>query len=155
MQSPYRCGAATLVILALAVAPAQANWEGTEWGMSPDAALAVLDGARSHAPEPAEIYEEAGAPYAPLIKLDHAVEGISGEASLLFDSEDKLHFVLFNPADIADCDALGAALTARYGEADALGAGGMSISDWTGDGNAIKLTSFASAGICNLSYSAG
>ena len=37
--------AAGIVALLLTSAPAMANWEETEWGMSPSAALAVLDSA--------------------------------------------------------------------------------------------------------------
>lgn len=131
-----------------------ADWETTRWGMSQGEVLAVLDGAVRHDPTPAEIYEHAGQSYAPLVKLSQAVEGIAGEVSLLFDSGEQLYFVLFNPADIADCDALGAALTERHGAADAIAAGGFSISDWVADGDAIKLTNAPLAGICNLSLSA-
>jgi len=153
MKSLSVRSAAVALVLTIAIAPAHASWEGTEWGMSPAQALVVLDGASSHQPAKAEIYEDNGASYAPLVKLDHAIEGVEGTVSLLFDMDERLHFVLFNPRNVADCDALGAALTERYGAAEAAGAGSMSISDWQGDGNSIKLTSFAGAGICNLSYS--
>lgn len=132
-----------------------ADWESTRWGMTPEETLAVLDGASSHDPAPQEVYQDGGRDYAPRVKLSREIEGIAGTVSLLFDTDDQLHFVLFNPLDIANCDALDAALTERHGDADAVRAGTFQISDWAADGNGIKLTNAPSAGICSLSYSAG
>ena len=154
MPANNRLAASAFVLLIAATSPALANWDETQWGMSPEDALAALDGATSHAPDASEIYEDNGQKYAPLVKLSRPIEGIDGQVSLLFDGSDKLHFVLFNPDDITDCDALGAALSERYGEAEKTGAGGLAISTWAGDDNAVKLTNFPAAKICNLSYSA-
>lgn len=150
MPVRYRYAIAAIAILAATV-PAQADWETTQWGMSPDAALAVLDGARSHDPAPSEIYEMAGIGYAPLVILPYEIDGVAGQISLLFDAGESLSFVLFAPDDLADCEALGAALTDQHGAADLLSTGAISISDWLADGDAIKLTHVQGA-VCNLSY---
>lgn len=148
---------ASLAIAALALlpTPASADWETTRWGMSPSETLAALDGATSHNPAPDEIYKEAGKSYTPLVVLPVEIEGVAGRASLLFDADDRLTFVLFKPDQIADCRTLQAALTQRHGAPDTLGAGSILISDWQDNGDAVKLTSAPSAAICNLSYSAG
>lgn len=64
MVTPRNGPAAGIAILLLASAPALANWEETEWGMSPSAALAALDGATSHTPSDAEKYDYDGSRYA-------------------------------------------------------------------------------------------
>ncbi|MFN3500643.1 MAG: hypothetical protein ACK4ZJ_00135 [Allorhizobium sp.] len=135
-------------------APAYADWEGTKWGMSPNETLAVLNNASSHNPAPSEIFEYAGASYQPLVKLAHSTEGIEGEASLLFDTDGKLQFVVFMPGDLSQCDSLAAALRETHGAADVSGFGSTSILNWIDGENVIRLTNAAGIGICNLSYGA-
>lgn len=144
--------AAALTALIAFAAPAYADWETTNWGMSPDETLAALDGASSHTPAAAELFEYAGATYAPLVTLPHAVDGIEGEATLLFDTSKALQFVVFTPGEIADCDALGAALTERYGDTDATGFGATAIYNWEDGGDIVRFTNSTDAGFCNLNY---
>lgn len=153
MTITTRSGFAAIALSLSVSAPAYAGWETTRWGMSPKESIAVLDGAVEHAPAGNEIYEQGGKKYAPLVKLSREIEGVPGQLSLLFDTDETLRFVMFNPADVAACDALGAALAERYGAADAVGAGAISISDWVDGAEVIKLTKVGSS-VCNLSYSA-
>ncbi len=145
---------ATFAVL-LASTPVLADWETTRWGMSPDEALAVLDGAQSHDFSADEIYLVGEVGYAPRVKLAHSLDGIAGEISLLFDDAGTLRIVLFNPAEIGDCGALAAAMRARHGEGDVVAMGPFTMSDWSVDGNAVTLTASEESGICNLSYSEG
>nr|WP_314261609.1 hypothetical protein [uncultured Devosia sp.] len=142
-----------LAALLACATPALAEWEGTQWGMSPDEALAVLDGAVSHKPDASEIYEFAGARYEPLVRLDHSVGGIEGKALLLFDTDDALHSVVFTPEDLARCDDLTAALTEAHGAVESTGFGSTAIYNWV-EGDVIRHTNSPDIGICNLSYSA-
>ncbi|MDR7126359.1 hypothetical protein J2X53_003201 [Pseudorhodobacter sp. 4114] len=136
----------------IAALPVHAGWETTQWGMSPDEALAALESAVGHDPTPEEYYQEGGNSYAPLVTMPHGIDGIRGQVSLLFDSGNSLRSVLFNPDDIAECDALHAAITQQHGAPDAMEPGWISIADWVVGADAIKLTNMASARICNLSY---
>lgn len=144
--------ALTLAAMIACATPAHADWEGTQWGMSPDEALAVLDGAKKHSPEASEILEYDGASYKPLLQLDHLVEGIEGEASLLFDADERLQFVVFSPADRTRCDALTAALSKVYGAVVATGFGSTAIYNWVDANAVIRLTNSPDIEICNLSY---
>lgn len=153
MKTAYRNVFALTAILALSV-PAFADWEGTQWGMSPDEVLAKLDAASSHSPAASEIFEYDGAQYRPLVKLGHAIDGVEGEASLLFDANDTLRFVAFSPTDLAECDALATALSARHGEVKPTGFGATAIYNWEDGENVIRLTNSADIGICNLSFGA-
>lgn len=144
--------AIALAILAYSVAPSHADWEGTQWGMSPGEALAVLDGAREHRPEAAEIYEFDGGRYEPLVKVGHTAGGVEGEASLLFDPDGALRFVMFSPDDVTRCDSLAAALVETYGDIEPSGFGATSIYNWVEGDNVVRLTSSAAIGICNLSF---
>lgn len=144
--------AAAIAVLSNAGVPAHADWEATRWGMTPDEALAVLENAVSHDPTPAELYHYDGAAFAPIVKLPHEINGIEGEASLLFDSDSSLSYVLFDPADVAECEALHETLVAQLGDPDALNKEWMSVSDWVEGPDTVKLTRLASSGICNLSY---
>lgn len=146
-------------LLALAVtagfsAPAQADWEGTQWGMSPDETLAVLDGASSHSPAASEVFEFDGAQYYPLVKVDHTIDGIEGEASLLFDAADALYFVVFSPDDLTRCDPLADALSTLYGEVEPSGFGSTAIYNWESGDTVVRLTNSVDIGICNLSFGA-
>lgn len=146
--------ATALALLGATIAPAFADWQGTQWGMSPQEALAVLDGANSYQPEASEVFQFDGASYQPLIKLAYRAEGIAGEASLLFDSEDALQFVVFSPEDITQCDALTSALAETYGAAEESGFGSTAIYNWADGETLIRLTNSSDIGICNLSYGA-
>ncbi|KKB08665.1 hypothetical protein VE26_00810 [Devosia chinhatensis] len=141
-------------MLALGAAPAQAEWEGTAWGMSPQETLAVLDTARSHKPAQSETFEYDGASYMPMVKMPYTVDGITGEAALLFDGSDSLQFVTFSPEDIGQCDALTEALKAQYGTGDESGFGATAIYNWADGDTIIRLTNSPSIGICALSYGA-
>lgn len=134
--------------------PALANWEGTQWGMSPDEALAALDGASSHSPDASETFQYDGANYEPLVKLAHAIEGIPGEAALLFNADESLQFVTFSPEDLTQCEVLVGALTEAHGAVDSSGFGSTAIYNWMDGDTVIRLTSSADIGICNLSYGA-
>jgi hypothetical protein len=153
-MTPIFRPALALALLVGFAAPALANWQGTQWGMSPDETIAVLDGAQAHSPDASEVFQFDGADYQPLVKLTHTIEGIEGEASLLFDADEGLQFVVFIPAQIADCDALTAALTETYGTGEESGFGSTAIYNWTDDDTVIRLTNSADIGICNLSYGA-
>lgn len=152
MKAPRFSFAAATVVLVNAALPAHAGWEATHWGMTPDEALTVLDNAVSHDPTPEELYLQEGVTFAPLVKLPHEVNGITGEASLLFDSDSSLTYVMFSPSDVAECEALHETLVAQHGDPDALDTEWMSVSDWVTGPDTVKLTRLASAGICNLSY---
>lgn len=145
---------AALAALLACAAPAYADWEGTQWGMSPNETLAVLKSARSHSPAPSETFLYDGASYQPLVKLAHSTEGIEGEATLLFDTDGKLQFVVFMPGDLTQCDLLAAALGERHGDTEVTGFGSTSILNWIDGNNVIRLTNAADIGICNLSYGA-
>ncbi|MCJ8151754.1 hypothetical protein [Shinella sedimenti] len=153
MVMRMRSSFAAIIFALVLAAPADAGWEATQWGMSPNEAMAVLDGAVQYPPQSKEIHEHAGKKYAPLIKLSHAVEGVSGQTLLLFDVDRKLRYVMFNPTEIGSCDSLVEALTSRYGVPHAMSAGKINISDWSHGAEAIKLTKVGST-VCNLSYSA-
>lgn len=152
MKFPCSRLAAALVVLVGASLPAHADWEVTRWGMTPDEALAALENAVSHDPTPEELYLYDNVAFAPLVKLPHEINGIAGKASLLFDSDSSLSYVLFDPADVAQCEALHETLVAQLGEPDALNTEWMSVSDWVEGPDTVKLTRLASSGICNLSY---
>ncbi|WEJ34110.1 hypothetical protein [Devosia sp. SD17-2] len=154
MLSPRNGLVASIAILLAATAPALANWEGTEWGMSPTAALAALEGATSHIPTEAEQYDYDGSRYSPLVKQSRSIEGVAGEVTLLFDADDSLKFVVFNPDDTAQCDALGDALLERYGSAEPTGFGTTEIYNWEDNGDIVRFTNSPDAGFCNLNYSA-
>lgn len=145
--------ASTAFAVLLTTMPALADWEATRWGMTPDEALAVLDGAQSHDFSADEIYLVGEVGYAPRVKLAHSLDGIAGEISLLFDDAGTLRIVLFNPAEIGDCGALADAMSARHGDGDVLAMGPFTMSDWSVDGDAVTLTASEESGICNLSYS--
>ena len=151
MNSKLRAAAALAALIASA-APAHADWEGTTWGMSPEAALAALDGATPHTPDAAELFDYGGASYSPLVKLSHPLDGIEGDVSLLFDADEALQFVVFVPSDIADCDELSTALTQRHGATEATGFGSIAIYNWEENGDIIRFTNSVDSGICNLSY---
>lgn len=146
--------AAGIAALLLTSAPAMANWEETEWGMSPSAALAVLDSATSHTPSEAEKYDYDGTRYAPLVKQARTIEGVAGEAALLFDADEALSFVVFSPDDAAQCDALAEALLERHGPAEPTGFGATKIYNWADGGDVVRFTNSPDAGFCNLNYSA-
>jgi hypothetical protein len=146
--------AACLSLVAVPAMPAFAEWQGTQWGMSPDEALSLLDGASAHSPAASEIVQYGGVGYQPLVKLPHQANGIAGKASLLFDAQDKLQFVVFAPDDLQACDDLTAALQREYGAAEESGFGATAIYNWVDDHNVIRLTSSADIGMCNLSYGA-
>jgi len=148
------CHAVILSALVACATPALANWEGTQWGLSPAEALEALEGASSHSPDASEIFQYDGAAYEPLVKLDHAVEGVPGEASLLFDEDESLQFVTFSPEDLTQCDALTAALTEAHGTVEPSGFGSTAIYNWMDGSTVIRLTKSADIGICNLSYGA-
>ncbi len=154
MFSPRNGFTASIAILLLASTPALANWEGTEWGMSPGAALAALEGATSHTPGEAEKYDYDGNRYSPLVKQARAIEGVAGEATLLFDANEALSFVVFSPDETAQCDALGDALLALYGPAEPTGFGSTEIYNWANQGDMVRFTNSPDAGFCNLNYSA-
>jgi len=153
MKTLLRHAVALAALFACAL-PALANWEGTQWGMSPDEALAALDGASSHSPDASEIFQYDGADYEPLVKLAHDIDGIPGEASLLFDADESLQFVTFSPEDITQCEALVGALTEAHGAVDSSGFGSTAIYNWMDGDTVIRLTSSADIRICNLSYGA-
>lgn len=154
MLPPRNGFAAGIAFLLLASAPALANWEETEWGMSPGAALAVLDGATGHSPSEAEKYDYDGSRYSPLVKQPRTIEGVAGEATLLFDADEALSFVVFSPDDTAQCNGLGEALLERYGPAEPTGFGTTEIYNWTEEGDMVRFTNSPDAGFCNLNYSA-
>lgn len=141
-----------LTALLACVAPAHADWEGTHWGMAPDAALAALEGARSHAPTAADLYEYDGKQFSPLVKLPYALDGIGGQAALLFDADQSLQFVTFTPDDLTQCDALAAALGERHGASEESGFGSTAILNWIDGDDVIRLTNSTAIGICALSY---
>ena len=143
-----------LTALIACATPALASWEGTQWGMSPDEVQDVLDGARSHGPDASEIFQYDGSAYQPLVKLEHAIEGVPGEAALLFDADDSLQFVTFSPEDLTQCDALTEALKKAHGSVESSGFGSTAIYNWMDGSNVIRLTNSAEIGICNLSYGA-
>jgi hypothetical protein len=153
MKTVFRHAIALTALVACAT-PALADWEGTQWGMSPDEALAVLDGARSHSPDGSEIFQYDGSAFQPLVKLEHAIEGVPGEAALLFDADESLQFVTFSPEDLTQCDALTEALMDAYGSVESSGFGSTATYNWMDGGNVIRLTNSAEIGICNLSYGA-
>lgn len=152
MTIGIRRAAGALVALIALAAPAHADWEGTRWGMSPGDALAALDGATAYTPAASEQFDYGGVIYSPLVKLSHAMDGIEGQINLLFDAGETLQFVVFSPADISQCDTLGAALTERYGATEPTGFGSTAIYNWESGGDIIRFTNSADAGICNLSY---
>lgn len=146
--------ALALATLVACTAPALADWEDTQWGMSPDETLAVLDGASSHSPDASEIFLYDDVAYEPLVKLAHTSDGVAGEASLLFHADKKLHFVVFIPDDITQCDVLTSALTEAYGAVESSGFGSTAIYNWMDGNTVVRLTNSADIGICNLSYGA-
>lgn len=146
--------AIALTALIASASPALSDWEGTQWGMSPDEALAVLDGARSHSPDASEIFQYDGAAYEPLIKLAHVIEGVPGEAALLFGTDESLQFVTFSPEDLTQCDALTAAMMEVHGAVESSGFGSTAIYNWMDGSTIIRLTNSAEIGICNISYGA-
>lgn len=153
MKAQFRFILGLAALLACAT-PAIAEWEGTQWGMSPDEALGVLDGAVRHSPDASEIFQYDGAAFEPLVKLEHVIKGVHGEASLLFDGDQRLQFVTFMPEDLAQCDALTETLTEAHGAVDSSGFGSTAIYNWMDGDTVIRLTSSADIGICNLSYGA-
>ncbi len=153
MKTAFRHSLPLMMIAALS-ASAHADWEGTQWGMSPDETLAVLDGASPHSPAASEIFEYDGAQYNPLVKAAHVIEGVEGEASLLFDGDEALYFVVFSPNDLAQCDALTTALSTLYGDVEPTGFGTTAIYNWESGENIIRLTNSVDIGICNLSFGA-
>lgn len=142
------------VSLALLVPPALASWEGTEWDMSPSEVLAAVVRAREHSPASSEAFVYDGRSFAPLVKAEHEIAGIAGEAALLFDANEALRSVLFSPAQIDACATLGEALTDRHGAVETTGFGSTEIFNWEDTENTISFTSSADLGICNLSYAA-
>ncbi len=153
MKSAIRYIMGVTALLACAT-PSLAEWESTQWGMSPDEAMGVLDGATSHSPDASEIYEFQDAKYEPLVSLDHTVGGIEGQALLLFDTDHALHSVLFTPANLAQCDDLTAALIEAHGAVEATGFGSTAIYNWADGNDVIRHTNSPGIGICNLNYSA-
>lgn len=153
MKSHIRYILGLAALLACAT-PALAEWEGTQWGMSPDEALGVLDGAARHSPDASEIFQYDGSAYQPLVKLEHAIEGVPGEAALLFDASESLQFVTFSPEDLTQCDALTAALMEAHGTVESSGFGSTAIYNWMDGSTVIRLLNSAEIGICNLSYGA-
>ncbi|TBU94667.1 hypothetical protein [Phytopseudomonas dryadis] len=144
----------SIMAMALAALPARADWETTRWGMSPDEALSALANAKAHAPAASELYEEGDATYAPLVKTDYRLAGIATTVSLLFDTDDRLAFVLINPVSADDCKALHDHLVQEHGPGTSMSAGTITITDWTGGTDDIKLTAFENGELCNLSYRA-
>ena len=153
MKSAIRHALALTALIACA-APALADWKGTQWGMSPEEAKDVLDGASSHTPDASEIFQYDGRAYQPLVKLEHVIAGVPGEAALLFDADESLQFVTFSPEDLTQCDALAAALMETHGTVESSGFGSTAIYNWKDGSTVIRLTNSGGIGICNLSYGA-
>ncbi|MEO9340913.1 hypothetical protein ABFT80_26280 [Mesorhizobium sp. SB112] len=147
------CAAMTIALTI--VTPALAGWETTQWGMSPDEALAALDGAETKTPTPAEFYNDRGKTFKPLVKLNTQLDKIKVEASLLFDSDNRLASVLINPTAVDDCMALREHLVAQHGNGNEIKSGPISITEWEAGSDLIKLTATPSIGLCNLSYRPG
>jgi len=122
--------------------------------MSPDEAQEVLDGSSSHSPNASEVFQYDGSAYLPLVKLEHAIQGVPGEAALLFDADESLQFVTFSPLDLTQCDALTAALMEAHGTVESSGFGSTAIYNWMDGDTVIRLTNSADIKICNLSYGA-
>lgn len=144
--------ALALVFLAASVVSTHADWEGTQWGMSPEAALSVMEGAQAHQPAASEIFEFDGAKYDPLVITEHSIGGIAGEAALLFDSDKALQFVAFSPTNLTQCDALAQALAAIHGSTEPSGFGSTAIYNWDDGVNVVRLTNSFDIGICNLTW---
>lgn len=151
MTSKISLAGALAAIIACTM-PAHANWETTHWGMSPEEALAALDGASSHPIRVAELVEYGGNTYAPLVKLSDAIEGVEGEISLMFDADKALRFVSFNPSKVSNCDALSTALLRTHGPAETSGFGKTVIYNWQDNGDIVRFTNSKEAGFCALSY---
>jgi hypothetical protein len=131
-------------------APALAQWNGADWGVSPDAALSAVDGATSHDPAAADVFEWQGQQLYPRVRAPITVGDTALTANLLFDDADAFVGVVAMPADAADCPDVAETLAAGYGPGEDFGDNFAAITEWIDSGNALRLTHVAAAGICNL-----
>lgn len=144
--------------------PAAAQWEWTEWGMSPEAAIAVSGGrAEAYEPQAGEVYEELEGLYPnftvvarsyPRARFDHKIGGVPMEGKLVFTEDNRLLTVLLT-ADRARCGEVLTALGEQYGAAEESGGPGFGeIYIWDRDGQKTTLLDSEAVDLCNVSIQA-
>ncbi len=150
-----RAAAATFALAALALAwsdgPAAADWQYTQWGMSPaEVKAASNDEARDNADRTldAEGVEAR-------LTVPFQGETLPFTAVFLFDAQDKLRYVTLNPVGQIACPVVVQALAAHYGrpegKVDMIHATTMRWDDVTNDNLVVYLD--LGHGNCTIQYS--
>ncbi len=108
-----RCVTALLApaILCAALRPAAADWQYTQWGMTPDEVVAAADGA-AHPNTDRNL--DADGLRAELVAPWQG-ETVAFTAVFIFNARDKLHYVTLNPIGAMSCPAVSQTLLAHYG----------------------------------------
>lgn len=141
----------TLTLLAAQARPASADWQYTQWGMSPAQVTTASEGRavenRDRSLDAGGLKAELAAPY----------QGASlpFTAVFLFGLRDRLAAVTLSPRDIGVCGKLPALLQAHYGPPVAReGVDKALTARWNdyGNNNAVNFLDLGSGG-CSIQYS--
>lgn len=113
------CKAVALIALGLLNCPSSANadWQYTQWGMSPEQAMAASSGFLRKATAK-EVADNTIPPIgSALVVGEYATNNIKFSATLLFDAN-KLSGVHLRPVDMEDVERIFGLTTAIYGKPD-------------------------------------
>ena len=137
--------------LTASVLPAAADWQYTQWGMSP---AQVKAASGEVAQDNADRRLDADGLSAALTAF-YQGESIPFTATFLFNAQDKLHYVTLSPVDRISCPLIVQTLAAHYGppkgRADMVHARTMRWDDTENDNLVVYLD--LGGGDCTIQYS--
>ena len=139
------------VALAASAVPAGADWQYTQWGMTPDQVKAASDGA---ATDNADRLRDVDGLKAALV-APYQGETVAFTAVFLFNEQDRLRYVTLNPIGKLSCPQVVQTLADHYGapgnRADMVRASTMRWNDLGADNLVVYLD--LGGGDCSVQYS--
>ncbi len=149
MQSRKRAWQISLVVVVGIAAPAEAHWQYTRWGMTPDQVIVASKGAASRSDPAADATLRIGTKEA---VGTYSANGQSMKASFWFKSG-KLNQVNLSSEDEDACFALNRDLVGVYGQPTSRSGGMIATNVWLDKarGNRIQFSNWGTAG-CDLIY---
>jgi hypothetical protein len=144
-------GGLGLAALVACVLPAAADWQYTQWNMTPDQVQAASDGVAQ--PNPDRRLDADGLSAA--LTAFYQGESIPFTATFLFNAQDRLRYVTLSPVDRISCPLVVQTLAAHYGppegKADMVHAKTMRWDDTENDNLVVYLD--LGDGDCTIQYS--
>lgn len=126
---PSLASVLTAATLALASATmADADWQYTTWGSSPEAVVAASNGVATANPN----RDKDSSPNRALLTAPYEGLGFAFDAYFQFDAANRLVFVDLEPRNPSDCREIRFGLTSTYGKPDETGSFGL-IKWWNRD----------------------